>query len=112
LFLNFNHPYLRSTTALFFSFLFAIVLAAPTVISLVDEAQEVGVFIDLSEEEENKEGTESSIDAELKLFTTTQNDFSKLNKIQENKNIRFQSKYYFLEHSKIDTPPPKKLLFS
>ncbi len=90
-------------------------LVAPTVISLMDETQEISVFLDLNEEEENKEGKkgkESKTDAKLKLFTGSQNGFSDLNKIQEKRNIRFRSKYYFLEYSKIDTPPPKKTLIS
>ena len=104
---------MRVFIASFFSLLFAIVLAAPTVISLVDETQEISVFLDLSEEEESKEGKkgkESKTDAELKLFTASQNGLSNLNKIQEKRNIRFRSKYYFSEYSKIDTPPPKKIL--
>ena len=109
---------MRVIIALFFSFLFAIVLAAPTVISLVDETQEISIFLDLNEEEENKKGKEgkeekeSKTDAELKLFTASQNGLSDLNKIQEKRNIRFRSKYYFSEYSKIDTPPPKTRLIS
>ena len=106
---------MRVFIASFFLLLFAIILAAPTVISLVDETQEISVFLDLSEEEESKEGKkgkESKTDAELKLFTASQNGLSDLNKIQEKRNIRFRSKYYFSEYSKIDTPPPKTRLIS
>ena len=106
---------MRVFIASFFWLLFAIVLVAPTVISLVDETQEISVFLDLSEEEESKEGKkgkESKTDAELKLFTASQNGLSDLNKIQEKRNIRFRSKYYFSEYSKIDTPPPKTTLIS
>ena len=106
---------MRVFIASFFSLLFAIVLVAPTVISLVDETQEISIFLDLSEEEESKEGKkgkESKTDAELKLFTASHNGLSDLNKIQEKRNIRFRSKYYFSEYSKIDTPPPKTRLIS
>jgi hypothetical protein len=88
------------------------VLIAPTVINLVDDAQEVSILLDLNEEEENKEGKESKIDAELKLFASSQNSYFSLYGIQENKNIRFKSKYFFTEYSKIDTPPPKLILIS
>ena len=89
-------------------------LVAPTVISLMDETQEINIFLDLNDEEENKEGKKGkeSKTYEVKLFTGSQNGFSDLNKIQEKRNIRFRSKYYFLEYSKIDTPPPKKTLIS
>lgn len=106
---------MRVFIASFFLLLFAIILSAPTVISLVDETQEISIFLDLSEEEESKEGKkgkESKTDAELKLFTASQNGLSDLNKIQEKRNIRFRSKYYFSEYPKIDTPPPKTTLIS
>jgi hypothetical protein len=106
---------LRVLTASFFSILFTLVLVAPTVISLVDDTQEILVFFDLNEEEENKEGEkgkESKKDAEIKLFTAAQNGRSSLNKIQEKRNIRFRSKYYFSEYSKIEIPPPKTALIS
>ncbi|MBT5645814.1 MAG: hypothetical protein HOI78_05680 [Polaribacter sp.] len=102
---------MRVVIALFFSLLFAIVLTAPTVISLTDETQELSIFLDLNDEEENKKGKngeESKTDAEVKLLTASQQGISNLNKIQENRNIRFRSKYYSSEYSKIDTPPPKR----
>ena len=106
---------MRTIIALFFSILFTILLVTPTIISLVDETQEVSIFFDLSEEEENnegKEGKESKKGADLKLFASTQSLCGSLNSLQEKKNIRFRSKYYFLESSKIDTPPPKTALIS
>ncbi|CAI8259678.1 MAG: Uncharacterised protein [Polaribacter sp. SA4-10] len=106
---------MRVIIALFFSLLFTIVLTAPSVISLMDETQEISIFLDLNEEEESNEGKngeKSKTDAEVKLLTASQNGVSDLNKIQEKRNIRFRSKYYFSEYSKIDTPPPKKILIS
>jgi len=103
---------LRSITALFFTFLFTIVLVTPTVISLVDNAQEVSIFLDVNEEEENKEGKESKTNGEIKLFASTQSDVASLHSIQELKNIRFQSKIYISEYANIDTPPPRRALSS
>ena len=109
---------MRTIIALFFSILFTILLVTPTIISLLDDTQEVSVFFDLNEEEENnegkegKEGKESKKGTDLKLFASTQGLCGSLNSLQEKKNIRFRSKYYFLESSKIDTPPPKTALIS
>ena len=75
---------MRVVIALFFSLLFAIVLTAPTVISLTDETQELSIFLDLNDEEENKKeknGEESKTDAEVKLLTASQQGISNLNKI-------------------------------
>lgn len=103
---------MRPVTALFFTFLFTVVLVAPTVISLVDDVQEVSIFVDVNEEEENKEGKESKTNGEIKLFASIQNDTSSLQSIQDLKNIRFRSKIYFSEYANIDTPPPRTTLFA
>lgn len=100
---------LRVKIALFFTLLFSILLITPTVISLVDNTQDITFLLEMNEEEENK-GKESAKDLEIKLPTSEHFNFFFLNGIQKMKNVSFQSKNYTSEYPKITTPPPKFLI--
>ena len=88
--------------------LFSIIIIAPTVITLVDDTQDVAFFLDLNEEEEKK-GKESAKDLEIKIHPSEYFSSLIVNELQKKKNIRFTSKNYSSEYPKIDTPPPELL---
>ncbi|SDS56538.1 hypothetical protein SAMN05216503_3466 [Polaribacter sp. KT25b] len=92
---------------LFFSILFIGVITAPTVISLVNENQDISIFLSLNEEEE--ENFEIETFKELKVFP---NPYLIIffKKIQKRKTVRFSSKDYISVFPKITTPPPKLVL--
>ena len=98
---------MRIKIALFFILLFSILLITPTVISLVDDNQDIAFFLEMNEEEENngKEGKEFAKDLEI---NTAENSGTLLqNGIQKKRNVRFTSKNYISEYPKNTTPPPK-----
>ena len=94
--------------AFFFTLLFSVLLITPTVISLVDDSQDVAFLLDINEEEENK-GKEVSKDLEIKIHPTENLDVSLLDEIQKTKNVSFCSKEYTSEYPKNTTPPPEFL---
>lgn len=94
--------------ALFFSIIFATLLIAPTVISLVDNTLNIAFVLDMNEEEENH-GKKSAKNLEIKIQTTENCSNLLLFGIQYKKDIRFKSKNYTSEYPKITTPPPKFL---
>lgn len=101
---------MRVSISLFFTLLFSILLITPTVISLVDDSQDLAFFLDMNEEEENK-GKEAAKDLEIKIQPSENFEALFLNGIQKKKNVRFQSKNYSSEYPKNTTPPPE-FLFS
>ncbi|MBE7633443.1 hypothetical protein J2Q11_01545 [Tenacibaculum finnmarkense genomovar finnmarkense] len=90
--------------ALFFSILFMSMIAAPTIITLIDSSQDVTIFLDLNEEEE--ESTVEETSKELKLYQTADLNlfFRKTQKIEI---VIFHSKNYVSQYLKTTTPPPK-----
>ena len=92
--------------ALFFSILFVGFIAAPTIISLVNENQDVSFFLSLNEEEENNVKKNFK---EVKIYPTSYST-TFFKSIQKRKNIRFTSKNYVCEFPKILTPPPELVL--
>ena len=74
----------------FFTFLFSISLITPTIISLVDDSQDIAFFLDISEEEENngKEGKESTKDLEIKIQPAENSKILLQKGIQRKKNVR------------------------
>ncbi|MEX6626948.1 hypothetical protein [Tenacibaculum salmonis] len=89
--------------ALFFSILFMSLIVAPTIITLIDDNQDISYFFDLTEEEETN--TEEGL-KELKIYSNFDvNIFFK--KIQKRKNVIFYSKNYTSLYLKISTPPPE-----
>lgn len=99
---------MRVRIALFFTLLFSVLLITPTVISLIDDNQEIAYLIEINEEEDNK-GKESANDLEFKIHPTENSSAFVLNGIQKRKNVRFLSKNYTSQYPKITTPPPEFL---
>ena len=97
---------MRNSISLFFTLLFSLLLITPTVISLVDDSQDLAFFLDMNEEEENK-GKEAAKDLEIKIYSSENFETLFLNGIQKKKNVRFQSKNYTSEYQKNTTPPPE-----
>lgn len=89
--------------ALIFVFLFSILLITPTVISLIDNTQDIALFIDVNEEEEN---LSTKIFKEVKISTNLDSVIPFIS-ILKKINVSFTSKEYTSLFQKITTPPPK-----
>jgi hypothetical protein len=99
---------LKIKIALFFTFLFSILLITPSVISLIDDEQYIAFFLDMNEEEESK-GKETPKDLKIKIHPTGYFGALLLDRIQKKRNIRFQSKNYTSEYPKKTIRPPQFL---
>lgn len=95
---------LKSKIAIFFVVLFAGIIVTPSVITLVDKDQDITIFLNLSEEEENTKHVKV---AELKAHPNEDYTSFLYKKIQKKKNVSFQSKNYVSQYPKILTPPPE-----
>lgn len=95
---------MKTKITIFFSILFISVITAPTIISLVNENQDISIFLSLNEEE--KENFETETFKDVKIFS---NSYSLMffKKIQKRKTVCFTSKNYSSVFLKITTPPPK-----
>lgn len=100
---------MRVKIALFFLLVFSIIVITPVVISLFDDGQDVAIFLDMNEEEENS-GKEAVKDLEVKIYPTEPSVVYLLKEIQKKRNVRFQSKNYISEYPKNTTPPPEFLV--
>jgi len=98
---------LKIKVAFFFIFIFSSLLITPTVISLIDDTQDVAIFLNTNEEEENHG---KNTFKEIKIFPQTDDVAISFKKNQKRKNVRFMSKNYISKHPKIVTPPPKFVL--
>ncbi len=82
-------------------------IAAPTIITLVDKNQDTTIFIDINEEEEENNVKETS--KELKVYSSF--NFSLFfRKTQKREHVVFYLKDYVSEYLRITTPPPKFVL--
>ena len=82
-------------------------IAAPTIITLVDKNQDTTIFLDINEEEEEENNIKKT-SKELKvLYSTDLSIFFR--KTQKRLNVVFHSKNYVSEYIGITTPPPKFL---
>ncbi|WP_255554295.1 MULTISPECIES: hypothetical protein [unclassified Tenacibaculum] len=97
---------MKSKIAFFFIILFAGIIIIPTVISLVDKNQDITIFLELNEEEENKSHKVLKV-LDLKTSLLANNTSVFFNDVQKKKNVRFKSKNYISQHPKILTPPPE-----
>ncbi|WP_343328394.1 hypothetical protein [Polaribacter staleyi] len=93
--------------AILFSILFVSVITAPTIISFVDENQDISIFLSLNEEEEDN--YESETFKELKVYPHSSLQVF-FRKIERREIVRFTSKDYTSLFPKITTPPPKFVL--
>ncbi len=104
---------MKTRIAFFFTVLFLILIVSPTVISLTDSNPAISIMLaDFGEEEENKgkESSESKVDAELKIYPSSNNKSLHFAEYLEKTNVIFQSKSYISEYPNITTPPPKFML--
>ena len=103
---------MKAKIALFFSVLFLTLIILPTVITLTDNNQEISILLDFGEEEENKgkESSESKVDSEVKIHSSSNSKSLFKNNFSTTKSVVFHLKNYISEYPKITTPPPKKLL--
>jgi hypothetical protein len=98
---------LKIKIAFFFSILFIGVITAPTIISLVDENQDISIFLSLNEEEEDSQ--EIKTFKELKVCPNAYLAIF-FKKVEKREIVRFTSKNYTSLFPKITTPPPKFVL--
>ncbi|WP_273694659.1 hypothetical protein [Tenacibaculum sp.] len=95
---------MKSKIAIFFFVLFAGIIVTPSIIALVDKDQDITIFLNLSEEEENTKHVKV---AELKAHPNEDYTSFLYKKIQKKKNVSFLSKNYVSQYPKILTPPPE-----
>lgn len=95
---------MKSKIAIFFFVLFAGIIVTPSIITLVDKDQDITIFLNLSEEEENTKHVKV---AELKAHPNEDYTSFLYKKIQKKKNVSFLSKNYVSQYPKILTPPPE-----
>ncbi|CAM1353856.1 hypothetical protein [Tenacibaculum ascidiaceicola] len=95
---------MKSKIAIFFFVLFASIIVTPSIITLVDKDQDITIFLNLSEEEENTKHVKV---AELKAHPNEDYTSFLYKKIQKKKNVSFLSKNYVSQYPKILTPPPE-----
>ncbi|MCO7183974.1 MULTISPECIES: hypothetical protein [Tenacibaculum] len=98
---------MKSKIAIFFIVLFTGIIITPSIITLVDKDQDITIFLNLSEEEENTKHVKV---AELKAHPNEDYTSFLYKKIQKKKNVRFLSKNYVSQYPKILTPPPELLI--
>ena len=87
--------------------MFLTIICAPTIITLVDKNQDISIFLNLNEEEEENHVKKNF--KEIKLYPTSDLTIF-FRKIQNKKNVRFTSKNYISLYPKILTPPPEFVL--
>ncbi|CAM1351103.1 conserved protein of unknown function [Tenacibaculum insulae] len=79
-------------------------IVAPTIITLIDQDQDISIFLNLTEEEEENQAKKNT--KEIKIYSATNSDIFFI-KTQKIKNVIYLSKNYVSEFLKITTPPPE-----
>ncbi|QOD59715.1 hypothetical protein H9I45_10145 [Polaribacter haliotis] len=92
--------------ALFFTFLFLGIIAAPTLISFMDKDQDISVFLALNEEEDT---TGSSISEGLKVYAPFNVALFLREIIQKEENLAYNTTNYISQYPIILTQPPETL---
>lgn len=80
----------------------------PSIISLINDVNEVAIYIDLNEEEENKE--EAAKDFEIKINTSENHSMFSENIYLKKSITIFSFNIYTSKHLEVNTPPPKELI--
>ncbi|SNR33869.1 hypothetical protein SAMN06265371_101456 [Lutibacter agarilyticus] len=94
---------------IFFSIIFIATIAIPTVIGLSIKNTDVSVFLNLEENEHEKEKGEELNSKEIKKITSyTTSEFSENDK--KEKCMSFYTKNYISQYPKILTQPPEFLV--
>ena len=93
------------------TFLFTLIITAsivaPNCINLSESTIEITEIVDFGEEEENK-GKESIKDLEVKIYYSTDKESVFLS-LEHKKRIRYCSKNYTFNFTKLNNPPPEQL---
>ena len=98
----------KSITALFFTLLFSLMMIKSSIITILEFDCEISLLIDANEEEE-KEGKESSKDLESKILQEYVTNISFINSYSSN-NIEFYSNSYSSNFLELFSPPPEAIL--
>jgi hypothetical protein len=100
---------LKSIGVTFFAFILLGFLIAPAIILLLEDNQEIAIFIDINDEEEEEEETSENLDSKTKVLENN-NTFSKIFISEKNKiNFSFDT-YTSQQKIKVHTPPPELFL--
>ncbi|QTE21458.1 hypothetical protein [Polaribacter cellanae] len=92
--------------ALFFTFLFLGIIAAPTIIILMDKNQDISVFLALDEEEET---TGCSTSEGLKVYAPFNTTLFLREIIQKKENLAYNTTNYISQYPIILIQPPEIL---
>lgn len=99
---------MKSIVVTFFTVILVGYLISPSIICLIDTGNDIAMYIDFNEEEENKE--EAKKDIELKITTSENNAIVSENyHVTKEKSI-FSFKMYISKHLEVNTPPPKEFI--
>ncbi len=96
----------RNLISVFLSVIFLVFLAAPTVITMVDDSVDVSMFYAASEEEEK--GCEKDKDVEILFFEPHNNELDVASSKGEHSS-RYYFKKYPKPHLNLISPPPESL---
>lgn len=77
----------------------------PSIISLIDDSKEVAVYIDVNEEEENKEESTKTFELKIKSSDSGHNFLVNISSEKTRRNFTFEK--YAAEYSEVHTPPPE-----
>ncbi|AOW21303.1 hypothetical protein [Urechidicola croceus] len=97
---------LKKFIPLFFSFIFLLMITAPTIVNLIDRENDIVELIGQNEEEEK--GEEKLKNLEIKLINIEQN-INNYEYISSNKLNEFYNKRYTKPLISLTLPPPKYL---
>ena len=96
---------LRNLVSIFFSLIFLAFLAAPSIITIIDDSIDVSIFYASSEEEEK--GHEKNKDTEILFSESINNDLVFDSKKTKN-NLGYYFKNYPKPHLNLIIPPPEQ----
>ena len=94
----------RNIGSIFLSLIFLALLAAPTIISLVDDSVDISVFYSTSEEEEKSSETSKTFEVVFNKLTGNDADFSYAKSMNHH---GYYFKKYPKPHLNLISPPPE-----
>jgi len=95
---------LKNIGSVFLSLIFLAFLAAPTIISLVDDSVDISVFYSTSEEEEKSSETSKTFEIVFNKLTGNYADFSNAKTMNHH---GYYFKKYPKPHLNLISPPPE-----
>ncbi len=95
----------KSILAIFFSCVFVAMIAAPTVLTLMDKKDyDISFLLDNSEEEEGKESLK---DNDIKILHTVEEDTNEV-VVSTSSILQFYSNFYSSTYTELKSPPPER----